>query len=132
MSFRDIGAVANESNMCERARAGAFGFEGLLRESKNPGEDVLDFYVRVREISSLQNKMALKRWGANSADYIHMAGWMKFMANWLERCQAFGNLLGMDAQDEAYLTGAASLMGLLHTFSQTISLALPELQDEVV
>ena len=132
MSFRDVGAVADEMRMFERAWADAAGFVGLLRESKNPGKEAHDFCAKVREISSLQNKTAVKRWGANSSDYIRMAGWMKFMANWLERCQAFSNLLGMDAQDEACLTGAAPLIGLLHTFSQTISLALPELQDEAV
>lgn len=131
MSFRYVGSVAEEHNMLERAQADAWGFEGLLSESKDPGQEVRDFCAIIRKVSSLQNKWALERWGANSADYISMAGWMKFMVNWLERCQAFANLLDIRNGDQLYLRSAAQLMGLLHTFSQTISLALPEQQDEV-
>ena len=43
MSFRGVGNAANEAQMASFAMAGALGFEGLLRESKNPGADVHDF-----------------------------------------------------------------------------------------
>ena len=130
MAFRHVGRAADELEMVSRAQVEALGFEGLLSESKDAGAEVCDFCKKLREASSIHGQQALKSWGANSADYIHLAGWMNCMASWLRRCEAFGNLLGLQSGDETYLKGAAQLMGLLHTWSQTISLALPQQQDE--
>lgn len=130
MSFRNAGEAANELQMAERAQVSALGFEGLLGESQNPSKEVQDFCTRIREISSFQGKVALEQWGANSSDFIHLAGWMNTMVAWLKHCEVFGNLIGLSRGDSGYIRCAAHLMGHLHTWSQTISLVLPVQQDQ--